>query len=86
MVYLSEEVKKQINQKELPILVEPALLRSARQIYRTYFQSHSRVNKTPVGVAIDSKTHRGQLLFTKRPILLPGERFVSLKQLEAEAS
>jgi hypothetical protein len=83
-MHLSEDVKKQVSKKES--LVEPSLLRAARQIYRTYCQLHSRLNKTPIGVAIDGKTHRGQLLFTKRPILLPGERFVSLKQLEAEAS
>lgn len=84
MVYLSEQAKQRNQQDvEIPFLLDPILLRAAKQIYRTYFALHSKVTKRPLGVAIDKETHRGQLIFT-RTILLPGECFVSLKQLESE--
>jgi hypothetical protein len=85
MVYLSEQAKQRTNQDiEIPFLLDPVLLRAAKRIYRTYFALHSKVTKRPLGVAIDQETHRGQLIFKNRAILLPGECFVSLKQLESE--
>ena len=44
------------------------------------------MTKRPFGVAIDKDTYRGQLVFREKPILLPGECFVNINQLEAEAS
>lgn len=81
MVYVANttEIKKGV-----PALLDPGQLKAARQIYQNYFRLHSKLNKTPVGVAIDRKTYRGQLLFTKRPILLPWENFIPVDQLESE--
>jgi hypothetical protein len=69
---------------DIPMLLDPALLRAARQIYRTYFEVHPEVTQRPSGVAIDRYTHRGKLIFRKKPILLPQECFVPFSQLEAE--
>lgn len=86
MTYSSPESDLPGQPMELPILLDPALLRSARRIYRTYCVLHPKRNKRPSGVAIHQKTHRGQLIFNSNPILLPGECFVSLKHLDAEIS
>ena len=69
---------------EVPILIDPSLLRAARRIYRTYCVLHAKLTKRPFGVAIHQNSHRGQLIFRDNPILLPGECFISVKQLEAE--
>lgn len=48
---------------DLPILLDPSVLRAARQIYRTYYEVHPEVTQRPFGVAIDRFTHRGKLIF-----------------------
>lgn len=63
---------------------DPTLLRAAKRIYRTYRVLHSKSNRHPQGVAIHRESYRGQLIFKTKPILLPGEYFISLKQLESE--
>lgn len=85
MVALSEKSEQQRVDMEIPILLDPTLLRAARRIYRTYCALNSRVNKRPSGVAINRDNHRGQLIFNNKPILLPGESFVPIKQIESEA-
>jgi hypothetical protein len=70
--------------KGIPTLLDPGLLKAARNIYRTYCRLHTKLKKNPMGVAIDRKTHRGQLLFSHSPILLPGENFIPLEQLDSE--
>ncbi|WP_013323299.1 hypothetical protein [Gloeothece verrucosa] len=84
MVYLSEQAKQKNLDMDIPILLDPTLLRAARRIYRTYCSLHSKLTQRPFGVAINRETHRGQLIFNAKPILLPGECFVSIKQLESE--
>jgi hypothetical protein len=70
--------------KGVPDLLDPNMLKSAKEIYQTYCHFHLKLAKAPIGVAIDRKTHRGQLLFTKRPILLPWENFIPINQIESE--
>lgn len=60
----------------------PALLKSARQIYRTYYEVHPDDLQRPIGVAISTKTHRGKLIFGEHPVLLPSECFIPLNQIE----
>jgi hypothetical protein len=84
-VYTSQQWKANYTERiELPILLDPALLRAARQIYRTYYEVHPDLTQRPSGVAIDRYTHRGKLIFRSRAILLPQECFVPFSQLEAE--
>ena len=66
------------------MLLDPTVLRTARQIYRTYYEVHPEQTKRPIGVAIDRYTFRGQLIFRQKPVLLPRECFVPLNQLQSE--
>ena len=66
----------------LPPLLNPALLKSARQIYRTYYEVHPEDMQRPIGIAISTKTHRGKLIFGDKPVLLPSECFIPLNQIE----
>lgn len=85
MVYTSQQRQRDYtDQMDLPILLDPSVLRAARQIYRTYYEVHPEVTQRPFGVAIDRFTHRGKLIFRGKPILLPQECFVPFSQLEAE--
>jgi hypothetical protein len=86
VVYTSQQWQEDYytEQIELPILVDPAILRAARQIYRTYYEVHPDQTQRPYGVAIDRYTLRGKLIFRNKPILLPQECFVPFSQLEAE--
>jgi hypothetical protein len=69
---------------DLTMLLDPSVLRAARQIYRIYYEVHPNVTQRPYGVAIDRYTYRGKLIFRNKPILLPQECFVPFSQLEAE--
>lgn len=84
MVRTSEQSQRLDRQTEIPILLDPALLRAAQRIYRTYCSLPNKIDKRPCGVVINRENHRGQLLFRENPILLPKEWFIPLKQLEAE--
>lgn len=85
MVYTSRQGQgNYTEQMDLPMLLDPALLRAARQIYRTYYEVHPEITQRPYGVAIDRYTHRGKLIFRSKVILLPQESFVPFSQLEAE--
>lgn len=65
-------------------LLDPALVRSARQIYVTYYEAHPNLVQRPIGVAINRFTHRGKLIFNVKPILLPQECFVPFSQIESD--
>lgn len=69
-----------------PVPANPAssahsVLTAARQIYTSYCETRSEPQQ-PVGVAVDRDTHRGQLIFAGKPILLPHECFVPFSQIE----
>lgn len=66
------------------MLLDPSLLKAARQIYSTYCESQREPFQRPLGIAIDRNSHRGKLIFTRKPILLPQEHFIALSQLESE--
>ncbi|MFE4107781.1 hypothetical protein [Almyronema epifaneia] len=66
----------------VPPLLDPALLRSARHIYRTYYEVHPDEVQRPLGVAISRNSRRGKLIFNGKPILLPHECFIPLNQIE----
>ncbi|NJL86731.1 MAG: hypothetical protein HC886_13360 [Leptolyngbyaceae cyanobacterium SM1_1_3] len=66
----------------IPSLLDPTLLRSARHIYRTYYEVHPNEVQRPLGVAISRNSRRGKLIFNGKPILLPHECFIPLSQIE----
>lgn len=81
---MAQRQDNRTEQTDLPALLDPAVLRAARQIYQTYYEIERNRNNRPLGVAIDRYTYRGQVILGCKPILLPQECFVPLKQLESE--
>lgn len=71
------------NSIQSPQLIDPTLLRAARLLYRAYQEVHRERMDRPVGVAINRLTHRGQLIFRGKPILLFTESFVPFEQIES---
>jgi hypothetical protein len=63
---------------------DPAILKAARHIYRTYYEVHPDDMQRPMGVAISRKTRRGKLIFSGPPVLLPSECFIPLDQIEPD--
>ena len=81
---MSRTLDRHIEEVDFPGLLDPMLMKAARQIYQTYCKLHCRITKFPVGVAVDRDTYRGQLVFRQKPILLPGESFIPINQIDAE--
>lgn len=81
-------VENNINTSESPydffgLADDVELVKSAQKIYHTYCRiNRQKSNKNPIGVAIDRKTHRGQLLFCQQAILLPWENFIPIEKLD----
>ncbi len=69
-----------------PVLIDPALMKAALQVYRAYCQAHPSAAKRPTGVAVNQLTYQGKVLFSSHPVLLPQEYFIPLSQLESEFS
>jgi hypothetical protein len=86
--YASIRKNRTINQTnavpDSTVFFDPALIKAARKIYRTYCNLNSQINRKPLGVAIDRESYKGQLVFREKPILLPGECFIDINQIEAE--
>ncbi|MCY7321121.1 MAG: hypothetical protein LH660_04805 [Phormidesmis sp. CAN_BIN36] len=74
-----------VDDESVTVVVDPAVVRSARLIYQTYYEVHPELTEPPLGVAINRLTHRGKLIFTGKAILLPQECFVPFEWLESEA-
>ena len=66
-----------------PSLIDPTVIRAASHIYYTYCEVHPEIVGKATGVAISRVTHRGKVIFTKYPVLLPQECFVPLNQIES---
>ncbi|MBD2742084.1 hypothetical protein [Coleofasciculus sp. FACHB-1120] len=85
MVYASQQrLENRTERIDIPVLLDPSIVRAARQIYRTYSEVHPDRIQRPLGVAIDRYTYRGKLIFAGKPILLPQECFVPFSQIESE--
>ncbi|WP_250124015.1 hypothetical protein [Chroococcidiopsis sp. CCMEE 29] len=83
---LTATAKKLDQTINLLVLIDPTLLRAARQIYRAYCETHPNMVKRPTGVAVHQLTYRGNIIFSSKPVLLPQEYFVPLNQIESEPS
>ena len=66
------------------VFLDPILIQAARNIYRNYCSLNLPADSPPTGVVINRDNHRGQLSFSSKPILLPRECFIPLKQIESE--
>jgi hypothetical protein len=65
-------------------LIDPTVIRAARQIYRSFVEIYPDRSHQPTGVVIDRLTYRGKLVFSAKPILLPDEYFVTIDQIQNE--
>jgi hypothetical protein len=87
VIDVSEKIDQSIDRFDLePIMLSPVIVKAAKAIYEIHLETHGS-RRTPVGIAIDRYTYRGQPLFCEQPILLPHECFVPLQEinlLEAE--
>lgn len=84
MVYLAgERYDNRVSQTDTFGFSDPTLLQAAQKIYQTYYEVHPDYPGRPLGIAIDRLSHRGHLIFRRRPALLPKECFVTLQQLES---
>ncbi len=84
MVYAPTQQPKQVNPVAFTALIDPTILRAARQIYQIYYEVHPELVQRPSGVAINRLTYRGKLIFSSKVILLPQECFVPFSQIESE--
>jgi hypothetical protein len=79
-------VSTTMSQSKSSGFADPALMRVAQDIYSLYCRLNPdyQRRKQPIGVAIDKLTHRGKLIFSAFPILLPQECFIAIQELEAD--
>lgn len=68
------------------VVLNPALVKAARQIYHTFCEVHPEIIQRPIGVAICRLNHRGTVVFSDRPVLLPQECLIPLSQLEPDVA
>lgn len=64
-----------------PIVLSPVIVMAARNIYQAYVRTHGS-RQTPLGVALDRYTLRGQIIFASQPVLLPHECFVPMQDID----
>ena len=78
--------RNQSSAKTQPNMVffDPSLIKAARNIYRNYCNLNIPTEHKPRGIVINRDSHRGQLSFNLKPILLPRECFIPIQQIEAE--
>ncbi|ALB40106.1 MULTISPECIES: hypothetical protein [Nostocales] len=83
MYALQQEQANFTSPKKHPSLIDPTVIRAASHIYYTYCEVHPEIVGKATGVAISRVTHRGKVIFTHYPVLLPQECFVPLNQIES---
>lgn len=83
MYALQQEQANFTHSKKHPSFIDPTVIRAASHIYYTYCEVHPEIVGKATGVAISRVTHRGKVIFTKYPVLLPQECFVPLNQIES---
>ena len=80
---VSQVLHRGLRTGDIMSLIDPNLIRSAGQIYHTYCEVHPEVTGNASGVAINRVNHRGKVIFTQSPVLLPQEWFAPLRQIES---
>ncbi|MEM9135729.1 MAG: hypothetical protein AAGB01_00055 [Cyanobacteria bacterium P01_F01_bin.42] len=80
MTYLYESSESDAYTAEAdPVAVK--LMGVAQDVYFTYYEAHGEDSVAPLGVVVNRKTLRGQLIFTGEPIMLPHESFIPTDQI-----
>jgi hypothetical protein len=80
---LKQEQTEYTNPRNQQPLIDPAVIKAAGHIYYTHCEVHPEIAGQPSGVAINRYHHRGKVIFTSYPVLLPEECFVPLSQIES---
>lgn len=62
-------------------IVDPTILRAAKQIYRYYADSYAAQLPRPMGVVINRQSMSGKLVYSQL-LLLPQESFVPIDIIE----
>ncbi|MBD2149282.1 hypothetical protein H6F44_03960 [Pseudanabaena sp. FACHB-1277] len=62
-------------------LIDPTILRAAKQIYRYYADSYAAQLPRPMGVVINRQDMSGKLIYSQL-LLLPQESFVPIDIIE----
>jgi hypothetical protein len=62
-------------------MVDPMILRAAKQIYRYYVDSYAAQMPKPMGVVINRQNMSGKLIYSQL-LLLPQESFVPIDIIE----
>lgn len=65
------------------MLLDPASLKVAQEIYQHYRNINAEPVQRPSGVVIRRSSGRVQLIFSATPILLPDEYFVPFEEIES---
>jgi hypothetical protein len=65
-------------------LMDSNMIQAAKKIYLAYTEIHAATMTRPIGVAINPVSYWGKLIFQRKPILLPGEYFIPLEQIESQ--
>lgn len=65
-------------------LMDSSVIQAAKKIYLAYANIHAATMTRPLGVAINPVSYWGKLIFQRKPILLPGEYFIPLEQIESQ--
>ena len=82
MIDVSEKTDQGVDRFDLePIMLSPVIVKAAKAIYEMHVETHGTARRTPMGIALDRYTYRGQLIFCEQPILLPHECFVPLQEI-----
>lgn len=68
----------------IALLLTPSLQKLAKLLYRAYLETHLDQVNRPLGVAISPISYRAGLIFSHKPILLPGEFFVPVELIESK--
>lgn len=85
MTYVHNPPDPNRHSESVQLPSQDVMLASARATYQAYCQIHVDA-QSPIGVAMDRNTGRGQLIFSEQPILLPHECFISVDDMENDPS
>lgn len=81
VTYVSQSFNDSVAFENAAPAFDTSLLQAARSVYANYCQAHTEPLQ-PAGVAVGRDSHRGQLIFNGKPVLLPDEYFVPFDQLD----
>ncbi|MGD1715857.1 hypothetical protein [Dapis sp. BLCC M172] len=84
MVNATKKRQVKYADSNVALLLTPSLQKLAKLLYRTYLETHPDQVRYPLGIAVSPLTYRAGLIFSQKPILLPGEFFVPVELIESK--